>query len=278
MVKKLKLCLIINLLFLPIYAQTSVDEVYSLAEKLFEVKNYFNAITEYKRAQFFDNENKYTFDSNYKIGLCYKYGRFYENAIRYFSNASKYCKTIDDDFELKIQMIRVNILRKTTQNAFQLLHQLEKDSSFQNKKDEIYYWKGWAYIFNDDWKNAELNFAKSSFGKELYLLSKKVNNQKLSVTFAKVISYILPGSGQIYAGNYLSGLLSFAWNIIAGYFTINSFLQNRAFDGIIIGELVWLRFYKGNVENAEKYSEQKNLLITNNALKFLQEEYKGLIP
>ncbi len=255
-----------------------MDEVYSLAEKLFENKNYFNAITEYKRVQFFDKENKYNFYSNFKIGLCYKYGGFYENAIQYFSYASKYSKTIDEEFEAKTEIARVNILRRTTQNALLLLNQLENDSSFQNKKDEILYWKGWAYIFNNDWKNAEITFAKSLIGKELYLLSKKVNNQKLSVTFTKVISYILPGSGQIYAGKYLSGLLSFAWNILAGYFTINSFLQNRAFDGIVIGELVWLRFYKGNIENAEKYSEQKNLFITNNALKYLQEEYKGLKP
>jgi hypothetical protein len=88
----------------------------------------------------------------------------------------------------------------------------------------------------------------------------------------------LPGSGQIYAGNYFSGFLSLAWNVAAGYFTINSFLANRAFDGIVIGELVWLRFYKGNVENAEKYAVQKNLEVSNKTLKFLQEEYRGLKP
>lgn len=261
-----------------INAQTSVEEVYSLAEKLFENKNYFSAITEYKRVQFFDKENKFNFNTNYKIGLCYKFGGFYENSIEFFSRALKYSKTIEEKFELKTQIVRVNILRRTTQNALQILEELDNDLSFKNQKDEIYYWKGWAYIFNDDWKNAEINFSKSTLGIELYYLSKKVNNQKLSVTFAKVISYILPGSGQIYAGNYISGLLSFAWNFMAGYFTINSFLQNRAFDGIVIGELVWLRFYKGNIENAEKYTEQKNLSFSNNALKFLQEEYKGLKP
>ena len=40
------------------FAQTSIEEVYSLANKLFENKNYFDAITEYKRVNYFDTKKE----------------------------------------------------------------------------------------------------------------------------------------------------------------------------------------------------------------------------
>lgn len=261
-----------------LFAQATIEELNSNAENLFENGNYFSAITEFKRVLFFDEQNKYSFDANYKIGLCYKQGAFFDEAIKYFSIAEKYSGETEKIFELKTQIIRCNILRRTTDRAIQLCDELINDTRFSTYINKINYWKGWAYIFADDWESAEKYFKNSEDGIQLKYLSQKVNREKLSVTFAKVISYILPGSGQIYAGNYFSGFLSLAWNIAAGYFTINSFLANRAFDGIVIGELAWLRFYKGNVENAEKIATQKNLELSNKTLKYLQEEYRGIKP
>lgn len=275
-IKKLFIFIILFSDFL--LAQATIDDLNSNAEKLFENGNYFSAITEFKRVLFFDERSTFSFNANYKIGLCYKQGAFYDEAIKYFSFAEKSTNDIEKIFELKTQVIRCNILRRTTERAIQLCNELENDKRFSQFIGKINYWKGWAFIFADDWKSAEKFFQNSEEGTQLKYIAQKVNREKLSVTFAKVISYILPGSGQIYAGNYFSGFLSLAWNVAAGYFTINSFLANRAFDGIVIGELVWLRFYKGNVENAEKYAVQKNLEVSNKTLKFLQEEYRGLKP
>jgi hypothetical protein len=89
---------------------------------------------------------------------------------------------------------------------------------------------------------------------------------------------ILPGFGQFYTGEYLGGLLSIAWNVFAGYLTINAFNQERIFDGIVTANLLWFRFYRGNFQNAEKFAQEKNLLIMNETLNFLQNEFIGLKP
>ena len=99
-----------------------------------------------------------------------------------------------------------------------------------------------------------------------------------SVSFAKTISYIIPGAGQIYTGEYISGLLSLGWNILWGYLTIKSFIDERIFDGIVIANFLWLRFYRGNLQNAEKFAKEKNLIISNKAMNYLQFEFKGLKP
>ena len=133
-------------------------------------------------------------------------------------------------------------------------------------------------MLSDDWSNASICFEQIDSMHQLKILSDSVVEEKYSVTFAKVISYILPGSGQFYTGNYLSGLMSLGWNILTGYLTINSFIEDRVFDGIVIGNLLWLRFYNGNVQNAEKFAKEKNIEIANEALRYLKNNYEGNKP
>jgi len=260
------------------FSNDELARQYEYADKLFNEENYFKAITEFKRLSFFDETNVYAYESNYKIGIAYKYGGFYDNSVFYLSRAIRTTENIDERIQAEFQIVRCNILRKTTDRALQLLSQMEKDSIYSNHQNEIHYWKGWSYMISDRWDSAAESFANISDDNELKILSEQVFNDKYSVTFARVISYILPGAGQFYTGNYLSGLMSLAWNVLWGYLTINSFIENRAFDGVAIGSLLWLRFYRGNIQNAEKLAVQKNIEIANTALLYLMENYRGKKP
>lgn len=251
---------------------------YDYANQLFNQEKYFDAITEFKRLQFFDNENAYSFESDFKIGVAYKKGGFYENAIEHLSKAKRETDNFDEQIEIDFQIIRCNILRKTFERAHQLLEQMQKDSLYKDYQKEINYWRGWAFMLADKWDLAEQSFGKISEEHELKKLCKEVETDKYSVTFARVISYILPGAGQFYTGNYFSGFMSLAWNALWGYLTVNSFIEDRAFDGVAIGSLLWLRFYRGNIQNAGKLAEMKNTDITNKALLYLMENYKGEKP
>jgi hypothetical protein len=203
-------------------------------------------------------------------------GKFSE-AIKYFTLAE--INTLNDEeiFQAKIENIKINILRRTTTYALTLLSELEKDTRFQNKMNEINYWRGWAYIFSDAWDIAANEFEKAG-NQELKILTAEVHERKYSVTTAKILSYIIPGAGQFYTENYLSGVLSLGWNILFGYLTINSFIEERVVDGLIVGNLLWLRFYRGNIQNAERFAVEKNNKISNEALYFLQHSYKGEKP
>ena len=277
---KIKLsAILIYLLISPsAWAQSSLSIQFDYAEKLFNEKQYFDSITEFKRLLFIDSDGQYSYRANLLIGECYKEGAKFDDAIKYFSFAAKNSNAPEENFEARTQIIRTNILRRTTDRALQLCDELDTDPAFVDKKDEINYWRGWAYIFADDWKNASLVFGRIDPNHELKILAEKTEKAKVSVTCAKVISYILPGAGAIYCGNFLSGLMSAGWNLLAGYWTMNSFAENRAFDGIVVGELVWLRFYRGAIQNAEEFAVEKNLKISNQSLRYLQNEYKGIKP
>ncbi len=259
-------------------AQDALSRQLEHANNMFESELYFDAITEFKRLLFFDKFDVYEYDVNYKIALSYKYGGKFDQSIVYFKKAEQSSRSDDEVYNAKVQIIRANILRRTTDNALQLLEDVNNDSRFFNKRDEINYWRGWAYMLSDNWEEAANSFSLISYDHPLRALAVKVDDDKYSVTFAKVISYILPGFGQFYTGHYLSGLMSLGWNAMLGYFTINAFVEDRVFDGIFIGNLLWLRFYRGNVQNAEKFAEQENVRIANQALRYLKNNYVGDRP
>ena len=258
-----------------LFAQNSYDEQFNFAKKLYDEENYFDAITEFKRLLFFDEAKSYNYEANFFIGLSYKGGAKFSDAVQHFTIAELNSRTESEVYESRLEIIKVNILRRTTQRALALLDSLQNDARFNKNLEEINYWRGWAYIFSDDWEKASLSFAATN--SELEAFCDSVNNDFYNVTLAKTLS-IIPGAGQFYTGEYVSGLISIGWNVLWGYLTINAFIEDRVFDGFVIGTLLWWRFYSGNIQNAEKFALEKNLTKTNSALRFLQQSYNGKKP
>jgi len=276
---KLLIILLYFLVAVSNYAQLdNLSVQLDYANNLYYNNQFFDAITEYKRLIFFDSSKTTHFKAYFQIGKCYKAGAKLDDAIKYFALAEMNSNTNEERLKSKIEIVRCNILRKTTARAHQLLDQLESSAFGKEIRDSIYYWRGWTYMFEDKWQSASDSFAKINPYHELKILCDRVEKDKVSVTFATVISYILPGAGQIYTGNYLSGLLSLGWNIVSAYLTIKSFNADRVFDGFAILTLLWQRFYRGNIQNAEQFALEKNIGIANNTLIYLQNQFKGIKP
>ncbi len=158
-----------------------------------------------------------------------------------------------------------------------LLDSLQNDAKFRNRIEEINYWRGWAYIFSDDWDKALATFSKIQNEHQLVLFCDSIKSDLYNPQLAKMLS-LIPGAGQFYTGEYVSGFISIGWNVLWGYLTINAFIEDRVLDGLLIGSLLWWRFYSGNIQNAEKFALEKNLDITNSALRYLQNYFNGKKP
>lgn len=265
------------LVYTSLFSQNSPGEQYDLALKLYGNKEYYNCITELKRFLYFDKSGDFNYRANHIIGQCYKSGALLDDAIKYFMVSSKFAGNNEDLYNSKIEIVRCNILRRTTSNALQILAEIGKDERFVSKRQEINYWKGWAYIFSDEWEKASEFFSQIDPTHPLAVITKETADKKYSMSFAKVISYILPGSGQIYTGHIFPGLLSLGWNGTLAYFSIRSFYEERIFDGFITTGL-FSRFHRGNMQNTEEFVKQENIKIVNETMNYLQYEYKGLKP
>lgn len=260
------------------FTQTQLESQLAFAESLFAEEKYYDAITEAKRLAFFDSANQYSFKTNKLIGESYRQGGKLSEAVHYFTKAEIASKTKAELFSTKIEIIKVNILRHAFSLANHQLDEMVKDPSFTEDSTSLQYWRGWNYLFHDDWERAAAVFGKIDSAVTLKNICEEVQKKKYSVSFAKGISVVLPGAGQFYTGNYVSGILSLGWNVLLGYLTVQAFSAERVFDGMAVGTLLWLRFYNGNLSNAEKYAVEKNELIKNETLDYLQKNYQGLKP
>ena len=276
-IKNLFITLFILLLTQHLTAQNIFEQQFETAKNLYDEENFFDAITEFKRLLFFDESKTYEYEANLLLGLSYKFGAKYSDAVRYFYLAEMNSTKEDELFEARIEVIKLNILRRTTARALTLLDSLQSDSRFKHRIDEINYWHGWAYIFSDEWEKASQSFSEINADHQLAILCDSVANDLYNPSLAKTLS-IVPGAGQFYTGEYVSGLISIGWNVLWGYLTINAFLEDRVFDGFVIGTLLWWRFYSGNIQNAEKFAVEKNLEKTNAVLRYLKYNYPGNKP
>lgn len=273
-----KIILVFFIITCSSFAQDSLETQFNFAKSLYDSENYFDAVTEAKRLLFFDAEAKYYFDANLLIGLSYKAGAKLNEAIRYFTLAEINSKNDDQFYQAKILSARTNILRRSNEQAERILNSLLANPSYENNHKEIKYWLGWNFMFADQWQKAYETFSENNLDTALANICQSVVNDSYNENFAKYSSYLIPGFGQFYTGEYISGLLSLGWNVLFGYLTINSFIEERVFDGIIIANFLWLRFYSGNTQNAEKFAKEKNIKIINTALDQLQFNFKGIRP
>ncbi|RMD49155.1 MAG: hypothetical protein D6830_05465 [Ignavibacteria bacterium] len=258
-------------------AQEGLDKLMNIADSVYASGNYFDAITEYKRVQFFDTSGKYSFKTNLQIANCYKKGMKLSHAKKYFAEALQFANGKDEIFKVEIELVKSKILERNFNSAKEQIRRMEKKYFSVEKKNELKYWMGWNFMFAGEWKAAADIF--NEIGEEqLAQICKETNEKEYDVQTAKLLSYFIPGAGQFYTGEYLSGLMSLAWNAVWGYVTINAFTAERIFDGIVVGNLLWFRFYRGNFQNAEKFAVEKNIEIYNNAYKYLNEKYKGKKP
>lgn len=265
-------------ILLHIATQGQTGEIINKADSLFENEDYFDAVTEYKRALYFNEDSSGYYHIHFSTAASYKAGGFYDKAVIYFGRALKYSGSKEESYTAFEQLLRCNILRHTPDNTISLINNAIKTGLYPGKEQELFYWKGWAYMFADNWDEASEAFSAIDSEHELKKFSEGVSSSKYDVTFAKVISYILPGSGQIYAGEYLSGTMSLGWTVLWGYVSVDAFSDGRVFDGFLTANLLWLRFYRGNNQNAEKFVVEKNRKIYTEALLYLQNNFEGIKP
>ena len=67
------------------FPQDSFQQQFDFAKKLYGEEKYFDAVTEFKRLLFFDETGNFSYEANQFIGLSYKEGAKFSDAIQHFS-------------------------------------------------------------------------------------------------------------------------------------------------------------------------------------------------
>lgn len=265
------------------------DQALLLAEKFYLSGNYFQAVTEYKRFLFFnaDIEGDLLSDIYFKIGMSYCRQNIWDKGKEALENAIYCANSEKKKDEMRINLAIAMIASGSYSEAEFLLLKVEMFSSDVELKKRASFFRGISSIYSYKWKEAREAFAiyfDNSIGREkdVYkeidtILLKAASIKYKSKKIAKTLSAILPGAGQIYAGDYRNGINAIILNILIGYFLASELLEKKIKDFIFDFSYLY-RFYKGNISGAERSTERYNQCINKEMakklLKIMQDKFQ----
>ena len=257
----------------------SSEQTFKYAEKLFEKKHYYRSITEFKRYIFFQKSKQKKERAELYIGLNYLDGEDFQNAKYIFNNIkntpSHSLKNIaalrlaDTSFYEEISRIEQH-----KNHYFSPLHftpNYYNNYLEENKDNKKYYHEAYTKLILVNMLNIDrynsfylLNNApmevvqnKTLFNNLTAHAKKMRQIPQRSKIAATIFSIIIPGLGQIYAGEVKEGLIALAVNAAVGYSAYYTFVNYSELLGVIIAQYE-LTFYYGNIINAQNAVEKFN--------------------
>jgi len=250
----------IILLFTINYANSqTVEETLKFADNQFDIKNYDIALENYKRVLFFEKD-KNNFYINNQIADIYAELEDFNNAIKYYDFSINSCTNDSIKFELIFKKASCNIFLLDFQNALIDLYAIS-DSLSPTLLSRKYFYLGVCFYGLENFKSSEKYFIKSLKNKDNEETIRKLfrNKNKFYRPYPKVaivLSFVFPGAGQIYSGNFKDGFNSFSLTSALAGLTFYISYRYSPIDAIII--LPWFtRYYQGGINNAKKSAERK---------------------
>ena len=279
----MKLRLFAMCIFIMFFLQTGSvlsDGALKLADRLLEEKHYDEAITECKRFIFFNPEDEQISYALYRMGLAYRAGHNWQDAIDAFKGSIRTAKDARIANERRITLATTLIASGNYSLArIELLRVLEfsKDPLLHRKS---LYFDGIASLYMYDWGAAEKAFDDFYFGyadgrmtkraEEINSILFEARRSHRSVGLATFLSTILPGLGQAYAGHWQDSLNALALNSLTIGLLANAIYRKNHVNAALISSIS-MRYYLGNRYRAEmdvrKYNQS---LDRQNALKILR--------
>tara|TARA_B110000483_G_scaffold146406_1_gene174709 strand:+ start:274 stop:1113 length:840 start_codon:yes stop_codon:yes gene_type:complete len=251
---------LISLLYAVTLTGQKREESFQIALRNFHLENYDLCIPYFKRVAFFESDN--ITNLNY-LAESYQKTKSYDNALVHYSLIYNLLSNDSLKNEVCFEMAKCYMLQDKHDYAeIEILNIKEHNNYFKSRKNYylflIYLYKGEIelsknYFLNiSEFSDSIINQVESSFS----LLEKKIRRTNPKV--ASALSMVLPGSGQIYSGNFSSGINSLLLTTTAlSIFTIISF-RYSPIEAILSVFPYYQRYYIGGVINAINFVEEKN--------------------
>ena len=248
----------------------------SLGKYLFAQANYDAAITEYKRFLFFHPDDPRIGEVYQNIGLAYRAQGLWVEATNSLRTAVHHATDSESKSEYQLELA-VTLIAMEDYDLAQLAlikTTLQAPSALLYRR--ALFLRGVAYIYQFRWDEAREVLRDWRNDKKLgALFDAVVNVPQKSVGVARLLSTILPGAGQVYAGNWRSGLNAFLLNSTLGFLTVDAAFDRHYSDALLWGVLAFWRYYQGNTfragEAAKQFNEQQIQQAAEAILQRLQE-------
>jgi hypothetical protein len=279
----LKIHMIILLSFFVTLARADVvnnndaERQFSFAETLFEEGDYYRAITEYKRFNFFFADHRLIAKSNYRIGESYYMAKRWQEAIESFtlfiSQHPQRALSIDALYlkgMAEKQLKRYHNALKTFQEIINL-----KSSTYT---DKALYQSAIILMDMEECEKARKTFLlipkESPLSISSHIISSGLEHineiPQKSPALAGTLAAILPGAGHLYTERLGDSLVSFVLNGAFILAAVELFHHENYITGGIVSffEIGW---YSGNIYSAISSAHKYNKKTREDFLEHLKE-------
>lgn len=240
-------------------AQT-IEQTIMFADSLYSRQNYDDALLEYQRALFFSNgDNLYYLYS--RSADCYRERGMFIRAAELYELA--YFVAVDDSLQLEMIFAESSCYLRSGNYSHALVQLMSIDDcldvSVLRRKN---FYLGVAYFGLEAFSRSEdcflravdtSNFEASAQIKAVFSNRKLMNRP--SPNLANILSIMIPGAGQLYAGDARSAINSFLLTGVFFALGVN-ITVNYGFVDAMFAVFPWfLRYYQGGYRNAEKIAQ-----------------------
>lgn len=239
-----------------------VAETLNYAHYLFKIGEHKRALVNYQRVLYFSPKDINT-ACLVRMGDCYcaldslhKANAYYD--LAFFSTSSDSIKDA-----LLLKRIENLIISKEYMLALQDLYAVEVNTPSKSRQVTLY--TACIYYGLNDFKQAEHYFSILLDSTRAPMLHKQYLNilkeldhvNRLNPNTAMILSMIIPGTGQFYAGDIKNGLNSLTITSLFLYFTTRSIITVGVLEGFTTVFPIYFRYYTGGFKRAKAIAQQR---------------------
>ncbi len=251
-------------------------KISSFADHLFREKDYYRAITEYKRLIFHFPDSPLAREAMMKIGEAYLEGGKYNAALAAFEKFRKLHTADPLSWRALFLMGEANLRMGDYSGAYIRFSEAEESALSPEKKREAALKRGWSLVKMKKWSEASQVFAAAGDGREFDALARELaEGERLprkSPAVAGTLSALLPGAGQLYVGRKKDAAVSLLLNGVFILGAVEAFRKDEETVGAILlmFEAGW---YSGNIYSAVNGAHKYNRKVDEEFIKKLEKRY-----
>jgi len=253
------------------------DSPLSLGSHFFKLGNFDAAITEYRRFLYFHPADPRTAETYRNIGIAFREQGHWREAVAAMHAAWQQASNSEEKSKYQLELAVIFIAAQDYDlGRLELIKARRRNPSAPVHR-RVQFLESIALIYQFRWAEAGVVLRNYTTDEKLdTLLENAVNAPQKSARLAKVLSAILPGAGQVYAGNWRSGLNALTLNGALGYLTVDAVLDRHYVDAALWGVAIFSRYYRGNIFRAEEAVKQFNLQQSRRAAEALLQRLQEI--
>jgi len=276
--------MLISINCLMLFTALAPDMALHHADLFLEAGFYEEAITEYKRYLYFNPSAEQTSDAYYKMAHAYMNQNRLDDAISSLRQSIHTSSTDSIKQEREIALAATYIAGKRYSLGEILLLKILTYTKIPYTKQKALLLHGIACLYSSKWEAARSSFdayfqeqPEPAVQEDIdTLLTEAHNFFYKSPDDARGLSTMIPGLGQLYAGDHKNALNAFLLNGGLAAWMIYKLWHGHLGDAYVIYYFLFRRYYYGNRYHAQRlaqeYNENLNAVQVEKILQKLMEE------